>query len=115
MNKVLVTIDGVPYAPACAISSRIGIAVTTHQRPDILKRALEQHMKHLPAGALVVVIDDSSKPAAIEPDGVQLLRHDESLGIVASKNASLSALMDAGCVHLLGLMMLGPSPIPAQM
>jgi hypothetical protein len=31
---------------------------------------------------------------------VQLLRHETSLGIVASKNASLSALMDAGCEHL---------------
>jgi hypothetical protein len=37
---------------------------------------------------------------AVVPDGVQLLRHETSLGIVASKNASLSALMDAGCEHL---------------
>jgi glycosyltransferase involved in cell wall biosynthesis len=48
----------------------------------------------------VVVVDDGSKPAAVVPDGVQLLRHETSLGIVASKNASLSALMDAGCEHL---------------
>lgn len=60
-----VTIDGVPYAPASIISSRIGIAITTHQRADVLKRALEQHMMHLPAGALVVVVDDGSKPAAV--------------------------------------------------
>jgi hypothetical protein len=107
-----VTIDGVPYVPACASASRIGIAITTHNRPDVLKRAIEQHMKHLPAGALVVVIDDGSKPAAVVPDGVQLLRHETSLGIVASKNASLSALMDAGCEHLFcGMMMPGPSPI----
>lgn len=95
-----VTIDGVPYAPASIISSRIGIAITTHQRADVLKRAIEQHMKHLPAGSLVVVIDDGSQPAAVVPDGVQLLRHETSLGIVASKNASLTALMDAGCEHL---------------
>lgn len=95
-----VTIDGVPYVPASVVSSRIGIAITTHQRAEVLKRALEQHMKHLPAGALVVVVDDGSKPAAVVPDGVQLHRHETSLGIVASKNASLSALMDAGCEHL---------------
>ena len=95
-----VTIDGVPYAPACASSSRIGIAVTTHNRADVLKRALEQHMKYLPAGTLMVVIDDGSKPAAVLPDGVQQLRHETSLGIVASKNASLNVLMDAGCEHL---------------
>lgn len=95
-----VTIDGVPYLPACASASRIGIAITTHNRADVLKRAIDQHQKHLPAGALVVVVDDGSKPAAVVPHGVQLLRHETSLGIVASKNASLSALMDAGCEHL---------------
>lgn len=95
-----VTIDGVPYAPVNNSNSAIGIAITTHNRPDVLKRAIEQHMKHLPSGALVVVIDDGSKPAAGVPDGVQMLRHETSLGIVASKNASLSALLDAGCEHL---------------
>jgi hypothetical protein len=95
-----VTIDGVQYAPVCSASARIGIAISTHQRTDVLKRALEHHLNHLPDGALVVVIDDGSNPAAIVPDGVQLLRHEKSLGIVTSKNASLSALMDAGCEHL---------------
>ena len=57
-----ITIDGVPCVPACASASRIGIAITTLNRPDVLKHAIEQHMKHLLAGALVVVIDDSSKP-----------------------------------------------------
>lgn len=107
-----VTIDGVPFVPACASASRIGIAITTHNRPEVLKRAIEQHQKHLPAGALVVVIDDGSKPAAVVSDGVQLLRHDESLGIVASKNASLAALMAAGCEHLFyGMMTPGLSLI----
>jgi len=95
-----VTIDGVPFVPASASVSRIGIAITTHNRADVLKLALDQHINHLPAGALVVVIDDGSKPSAIVPNGVQLLRHETSLGIVASKNASLTALMDAGCEHL---------------
>ena len=95
-----VTIDGIQYIPAGSISSRIGIAISTHQRADVLKRVLEKHMKHLPAGALMVVVDDGSKPAVVAPDGVQLLRHETSLGIVASKNASLTALMDAGCEHL---------------
>ncbi|MEX6525073.1 glycosyltransferase family 2 protein, partial [Salmonella enterica subsp. enterica serovar Senftenberg] len=95
-----VSINGVSYVPAGVTASRIGIAITTHNRADVLKRALEKHMKHIPAGALVVVIDDGSKPVAVVPDGVQLLRHETSLGIVASKNASLTALMDAGCEHL---------------
>ncbi|HBR5187795.1 TPA: glycosyltransferase family 2 protein [Klebsiella pneumoniae] len=95
-----VIIDGIEYLPAANGNLRIGIAITTHQRPEVLKRAIDQHMKHLPAGALVVVVDDGSSPAAVVPSGVQLLRHDKSLGIVASKNASLSVLMEAGCEHL---------------
>jgi hypothetical protein len=94
-----VNIDGVSFVPVCASANCIGIAITTCNRADVLKMALKQHMKHL-AGALVVVIDDGSKPAAEVPDGIKLLRHETSLGIVASKNASLSALMDAGCEHL---------------
>lgn len=95
-----VTIDGIQYAPVSISRSTIGIAITTHNRPEVLKRAIEQHMKHLPSGALVVVIDDGSKPASVVPVGVQLLRHEKSLGIVASKNASLTMLVDAGCEHL---------------
>ncbi|MBY5256848.1 glycosyltransferase family 2 protein [Citrobacter amalonaticus] len=95
-----VIIDNVPYAPVCNSSARIGIAISTHNRADVLSRALNQHMKFLPAGALVVVVDDGSKPAAVVPAGVQLVRQETSLGIVASKNASLTALMDAGCEHL---------------
>lgn len=95
-----VIIDNVPYAPVCNSSARIGIAISTHNRADVLSRALTQHMKFLPAGALVVVVDDGSKPSAVVPAGVQLLRNEASLGIVASKNASLTALMDAGCEHL---------------
>ena len=53
-----VMIDGIQYAPVSNQRSAIGIAITTHNRPEVLKRAIEQHMKHLPSGAHVVVIDD---------------------------------------------------------
>ncbi|HGM5351260.1 TPA: glycosyltransferase family 2 protein [Serratia marcescens] len=96
-----VIIDGVPYEPANKQAfSRIGIAISTHQRPEVLARAISQHLKHLPPGALVVVVDDGSNPAAAVPDGIQLFRHEESRGIVATKNASLEALISAGCEHL---------------
>lgn len=39
-----VIIDNVPYAPVCNSSARIGIAVSTHNRADVLSRALTQHM-----------------------------------------------------------------------
>lgn len=96
-----VIIDGVHYEPANKQAfSRIGIAISTHQRPEVLARAISQHLKHLPPGALVVVVDDGSNPAAAVPDGIQLFRHEESRGIVATKNASLEALISAGCEHL---------------
>ncbi|EBY0801687.1 glycosyltransferase family 2 protein [Salmonella enterica subsp. enterica serovar Berlin] len=95
-----VIIDGVPYVPVCDSVARIGIAITTHNRADVLKRALAQHKQFLPHGSLVVVIDDGSVPVAVVPEDVQLIRNDKSLGIVASKNASLTALVDAGCEHL---------------
>jgi len=83
-----VIIDGVEYEPANQQAfSRIGIAISTHQRPEVLFRAVSQHMKHLPTGALVVVVDDGSVPVAIVPEGIRLIRHEKSQGIVASKNA----------------------------
>lgn len=95
-----VIIDGVEFLPTNDNHSLIGIAITTYNRPEVLKRAIEQHIKHLPSGALVVVVDDGSKPQAEVPDGVTLVRHEQSRGIVASKNASLTALVDAGCEHI---------------
>ncbi len=94
-----VTIDGVQYAPVGERRSSIGLAITTHNRHDVLARALEHHLFH-PAGARVVVIDDGSAKPVTVPDGVVLIRHEKSLGIVASKNRSLEALIDAGCEHL---------------
>ncbi|MGK3115355.1 glycosyltransferase family 2 protein [Candidatus Pantoea formicae] len=95
-----VMINGIAYIPCLAINSRIGIAISTHNRHEVLSRSLDQHLKYLPDGALVVVVDDgSSKPVSV-PDGVRLIRCDMSRGIVAAKNFSLEALIDAGCEHL---------------
>jgi hypothetical protein len=95
-----VNIDGVSFVPVCASANCIGIAITTCNRADVLKMALKQHNMHLPAGALLMVIDDGSLTRAEVPDTIKLHRHETSLGIIASKNASLSSLMEAGCEHL---------------
>ena len=95
-----VIIDGVRYAPTGDHACRIGIAISTHNRHEVLQQALEHHLKHLPAGALIVVIDDGSAIPVTVPDGVMVIRCEESCGIVAAKNASLEALIDAGCEHL---------------
>lgn len=95
-----VVIDGVQYAPLNYRHSNIGIAITTHNRADVLKRAIAHHQQFLPPGALMVVIDDGSTQSASVPEQIKLIRHEKSLGIVASKNRSIEALIDAGCEHL---------------
>lgn len=95
-----VVIDGIAYAPVTERTSNIGIAISTHNRHDVLSRALEHQLKFLPAGALVVVIDDGSNTPVSVPSGVRVIRRDVSRGIVASKNASLQTLIDTGCEHL---------------
>ena len=99
-NAMDVLINGERYAPVSLKTENIGIAISTHNRHDVLSRALEYQLKFLPAGALVVVIDDGSSKSVKVPEGVRVIRHDVSHGIVAAKNASLQALIDAGCEHL---------------
>jgi len=93
-------INGVRYAPVMEQASSIGIAISTHNRHDVLSSTLEHQLKFLPAGALLVVIDDGSSKPVTAPVGVRVIRHETSHGIVAAKNASLEALIDAGCEHL---------------
>lgn len=94
-----VIINGVRYAPVSESSTSIGIAITTHNRPELLKRALDAQKKHLPSGATVVVVDDGSDTPAVVPSWVKLIRHDTAKGIAAAKNAGIAALVDAGCEH----------------
>lgn len=94
-----VVIDGVAYRPAAASPARVGVAITTHNRPEHLAEALKHHQQHS-RGATIVVVDDGSTPPATVPEGVTLIRHETSLGIPAAKNACLVALMDAGCEYL---------------
>lgn len=93
-----VIVGGVRYVPEA--SKKIGIAITTHNRPKLLDKAFEHHMVRLPPGAVVVVVDDGSSTPVTVPNGVRLIRHKEPKGIAAAKNACIAALMDAGCEHL---------------
>lgn len=61
----------------------IGVAISTHRRPQILAQALTGWAQHLARASILVVNHD------INGDGV-----------AATKNAGLAALMDAGCAHL---------------
>ena len=105
-----VVIDGRRYVPADeGGGARIGIGITTHNRPEVLRRALEAHVEHRVPGARYLVVDDGTADvhavAGVAEDHVEaldlnVLRWDDSRGIVAAKNACLEHLMDAGVEHL---------------
>lgn len=97
-----VIIHGVEYVPRseAGITPQIGIAITTHNRNDMLQRALAEHKKFLPENAYLVVVDDGSAQPATVPDGVKLIRSDKAEGISYAKNRCLAELIDAGCQEL---------------
>lgn len=95
MHKV--TVDGVDYFPTTA--PRIGVAISTYNRQDVLSTTLTHIIKHTP-GAYIVVVDDASTTPVIVPDEVILLRNEKNSGIASTKNRGIEALMDEGCEHL---------------
>ncbi|WP_269929125.1 glycosyltransferase family 2 protein [Kocuria massiliensis] len=95
---MIVTVDGVQYTPATG-TNKVGVAVSTHNRHDTLAHTLTKISEHTP-GAHIVVVDDGSDIPVTVPEHVHLIRHDESQGIAATKNAGIAALMKAGCEHL---------------
>lgn len=94
-----VVIDGITYVPAAEAPASVGVAITTRNRHDVLAQALDAHAQYSQGLPIVVVDDGSDKPVTV-PDGVTLIRHETSRGIVAAKNTSLTALMDLGVDYL---------------
>lgn len=93
-----VFIDGVEYVPAthtATAAPKIGVAITTRNRPTWLATTIEHVKQHTP-GATIVVVDDASKPAA---EGVTF-RFGHQVGIARAKNKCIELLMDAGCDEL---------------
>jgi hypothetical protein len=90
-----VIIDGVTYAPSQPGSSgdlarvRAGLAITTHDRNELLERCLEQWREHTPADWPIIIVDDASaKPV----DGADY-RFETNVGVAAAKNKCLELLM----------------------
>ena len=79
---------------------KIGIAITTHNRQDLIKKAVAEHKKFLPSNAVIFVIDDGSTSPVQPIEGVTIIRHNRAKGISHAKNKCLESLMDSGCDHL---------------
>lgn len=90
-----VTIDGIDYLPVGEACPRIGVAVTTRNRPDVFAQSLQHHREHLPPNAVLVVVDDASDKPVAEAD----FRFDQRVGVARAKNKCLEMLDDAGVEH----------------
>ncbi|MCQ9385129.1 glycosyltransferase [Brevibacterium moorei] len=97
-----VIVDGKTYVPADENTGRIGIGITTRNRPELLKRLLDQVISSAPADARIVVVDDSSTKPAVVPGRVNtLIRYSDNVGVAQAKNKCIEELMrDKGVAHL---------------
>ena len=72
---------------------KIGIAISSRNRPDVLAKALEHHKKHLPKGAKLIVVDDASD---MDVGGLDYV-FPHNAGIASAKNKCIELL--EGCDH----------------
>lgn len=89
---------------------RLGVAITTHNRRDVLLNALTHWIEHTSADVPIVVVDDGSdEPLCLEGwrgipvhrvPSVSVVRHPLPMGIAVAKNRCIAELMDLGCDHL---------------
>ena len=78
---------------------KVGIGITTLNRPHVLEETLEAIWKYTPNFRTVVVDDGSTDP--VQPLGATLVRHETPCGIPAAKNACIRHLMAHGVEHLI--------------
>jgi glycosyltransferase involved in cell wall biosynthesis len=71
---------------------RVGVVVTTRDRPIMLARALSSLLAQTRQPDQIVVVDDGGSEALTLPDGVQLVRLDVSAGVCVARNVGLEHL-----------------------
>lgn len=103
LTDVSVTVGGVEYVPAGTLAviqvapgPRIGIGITTRNRPDQIRKTVDQFERFLPPGAKLVVVDDATDDPAFEAD----YRFDQNVGIARAKNKCLEMLADVDHIFL---------------
>lgn len=91
-----VLIDGDEYTKAETKTYSIGIAITTHNRNELVAQTVDKIRKLTPNARLVVVDDASDKPVEIKE--AQVYRFKNNVGIAKAKNKCLELLSD--CQHI---------------
>ncbi|HBI42399.1 MAG TPA: glycosyltransferase [Planctomycetales bacterium] len=74
--------------------ARLSVIIPSHNRADLLRLCLASVLRHVPAGAEVVVVDDGSPDGAVTETakdfpGVRALRREKQSGFCAAANAGL--------------------------
>lgn len=84
-------------------TNKIGIGITTHNRPEAFYKTLSHIIAYLPADAVIAIVDDASKePYTSDATGSDKLKYrfEKNVGIAQAKNKCLEMLYNAGCEHL---------------
>lgn len=74
---------------------KIGVAISTHNRYEVFKNTYDRIKAKLPAGSMLVVVDDAS----VKPVPEATRRFESQQGIAVTKNKCMELLYDAGCTH----------------
>lgn len=74
--------------------SNVGVAITTHNRPELLKTCLS-YIRRFTPNAKVVIVDDASDN--IVDANAEVFRFNENVGIAKAKNKCLELLASKGC------------------
>ena len=70
----------------------VSVVIPTHDRPDLLLRAVASVLAQTVTDLEVVVVDDgSARPVEVHDDRVTVLRHDTALGAPAARNTGVAA------------------------
>lgn len=71
--------------------SLVTIAITTHNRPQLLAQALTSAQQQTHSNVEIVVVDDGSSPAVevLRDPAVRLVRHEQPRGVCAARNSAL--------------------------
>lgn len=89
-------------------TSKIGIGITTHNRPEAFRKTMNNLLPLLPEGAELALIDDYSSHEYMydyscehhqKMPNLSLHRFNSNIGIARAKNKALELLYEAGCQH----------------
>src|SRR5690606_3315217 len=75
---------------------KIGIAITTRNRPETLALCVKEWKRFAPSNAAIVVVDDASTNPVPNAD----YRFMHQAGIAAAKNKCIQILLEKGCTEL---------------